>query len=104
MELFAVRYTIRAGGRSWAACSEPCGTGWNGYYSGWRGVKCNREGGRITKVSRNGMGVPSREIRGDVTGWGALTEATYMCVHPRDGCYAVVPWWDSFRPAVLTRG
>ena len=82
-------YAARACGRSWAASSEPCGTGWDSYGSGWRGVKCNREGGRVTRVDNDHMGVPWGEIRGDVSGWGALTEAQYMCVHPPDGCYAL---------------
>ena len=82
-------YAARVGGRSWATSSEPCGTGWNSYDSGWRGVKCNREGGRVTKVDKDDMGVPRGGIRGDVSGWGALTEAQIMCVHPPDGCYAL---------------
>ena len=79
-----MRDVSHAGGRSWAASSEPCGTGWDSYGSGWRGVKCSKEGGRVTKVGQSGG-----EIRGDVSGWGALTEAQYMCVHPPDGCYAL---------------
>jgi hypothetical protein len=82
-----MRHAARVGGRSWAASSEPCGTGWDSYGSGWRGLICNSEGGRVTTVSShdNMMGVPAGEIGGDVSGWGALTEAKFMCVHPPDG-------------------
>jgi len=86
----AVCMSMSVDGRSWSSTSaEPCSTGWDSYGSGWQGVKCNREGGRVTKVDCDDMGVPYKEIRGDVSGWGTLTEAQIMCVHPPDGCYAL---------------
>eukprot|EP01047_Picozoa_sp_COSAG01_P017897 COSAG01_NODE_957_length_12474_cov_44.298182_19_plen_210_part_00 len=36
---------------SWAAATDaPCGAGWNDYHTGWRGIKCDKLGGRVTHM------------------------------------------------------
>ena len=36
---------------SWnAATDAPCGAGWNDYRTGWRGIKCDKFGGRVTHM------------------------------------------------------
>ena len=39
-----------AGIESWAAGSEPCGAGYNSYYEGWLGVRCDAEGGSVVMM------------------------------------------------------
>ena len=39
-----------AGLESWAAGSEPCGAGWDSYAEGWRGGKCDAEGGSVERM------------------------------------------------------
>ena len=69
-----------ARGRSWSADGgEPCGDGWNNSKSGWHGLTCNAHGKRVVGVSTASLGVNKHYIRGNVSGWSALTEATYMC-------------------------
>ena len=36
---------------SWDEATEPCGAGWDSYSSGWAGVKCDAEGGRVTGLN-----------------------------------------------------
>ena len=80
----AVCMSMSVDGRSWSSTSaEPCSTGWDSYDIGWRGVICNREGGRVTMIDHIRMGVPVASIRGNVSGWAAMTQATSMCVHQR---------------------
>jgi hypothetical protein len=36
---------------SWTAATDaPCGAGWNDYRQGWRGIKCDKPGGRVTHM------------------------------------------------------
>eukprot|EP01047_Picozoa_sp_COSAG01_P017887 COSAG01_NODE_957_length_12474_cov_44.298182_9_plen_95_part_00 len=36
---------------SWAAATDaPCGAGWNDWYAGWRGIMCDKLGGRVTHM------------------------------------------------------
>ena len=80
----AVCMSMSVDGRSWSSTSaEPCSTGWDSYDIGWRGVICNREGGRVTMIDCNRMSVLVASIRGNVSGWDVLTEAQIMCVHQR---------------------
>ena len=38
---------------SWEASTSPCDAeGWNNYSTGWYGIKCDGEGGRVTADSR----------------------------------------------------
>ena len=39
-----------AGLESWAAGSEPCGAGWDSEIEGWRGVRCDAEGGSVERM------------------------------------------------------
>ena len=36
---------------SWAAATDaPCGAGWNDFGKGWRGINCDKLGGRVTQM------------------------------------------------------
>ena len=69
-----------ARGRSWSADGgEPCGDGWNNSKSGWHGLTCNARSKRVTGVNMTSLEANERCIRGNVSSWSALTEATYVC-------------------------
>jgi hypothetical protein len=36
---------------SWTEGTSPCGEGWDGWRSGWWGVKCDARGGRVTYLN-----------------------------------------------------
>jgi hypothetical protein len=60
---------------SWdPAAGSPCGVGWNDYSSGWDGVRCDAEGGRVTRVYL----YYKRGVSGTLASLAACTGLTYI--------------------------
>ena len=60
---------------SWdPAAGSPCGVGWNSDSSGWEGVRCDAEGGRVTRVSLPNKG----GVSGTLESLAAITGLTYI--------------------------
>jgi hypothetical protein len=53
---------------------EPCGDGWNDFGSGWVGVRCDAEGGRVTEINLSNK----RGLSGSLESLAALTALTYL--------------------------
>jgi hypothetical protein len=55
-----------------------CDVGWDDTQLGWRGVRCNRPGGRVTSINAAEMGVQPLELRGDVSSWSNCSKLDKM--------------------------
>ena len=63
---------------SWdPAAGSPCGVGWNEWNSGWEGVECDAEGGRVTMVS-----LPVKAgVSGTLESLAAITGLTHISLY-----------------------
>ena len=68
---------------SWLATAEPCGAGWASTLAGWRGVQCDDEGGRVSRLDFSGDCV---DLAGDV---GALAPLGALSRLLLGGCASV---------------
>ena len=68
---------------SWLATAEPCGAGWASTLAGWRGVQCDDEGGRVSRLDFGGDCV---DLAGDV---GALAPLGALSRLLLGGCASV---------------
>eukprot|EP01043_Picozoa_sp_COSAG02_P093834 COSAG02_NODE_30325_length_553_cov_1.026432_1_plen_112_part_10 len=72
---------------SWVETVGPCDgeSYWNSFSAGWRGVKCDGEGGRVTAISGSSWG-DFLWLRGTLQSLGRLTALRSLYMY---NCYRV---------------